>query len=140
MLNETETEQSLISSPVIAVIDDTSLFLAHWRFKLKDICVETFLSPEEFWSTVEAQPGFLGSLTCVITDLNFETPDPVAGLFLAKALKQRRPDLPVFLSTCAPSVSHEHIQWVDEILGKQADTWEILAQRIATARRRLPRI
>lgn len=87
--------------PCIAVVDDSLFVLEAWTALAHDAKVETFLSPEAFWERLEADPGFLDALTCIVVDYYFDTESDVNGLEFAQMVRHRR-DVPIFLSTDTP--------------------------------------
>lgn len=83
---------------IYAVIDDNPFVLDAWSLVAGDETILTFASPEDFLGRVDADPGFLGGLTAVVTDFNFES-STMDGIDLARRIKARSPTLPIFLST-----------------------------------------
>jgi CheY-like chemotaxis protein len=87
--------------PVIAVVDDSPFTLEAWKLCVKDADVLTFECPAEFWSAAAADASLLARLSCLVTDYYFDNESAIDGIDFARAVKEQRADLPIYLSTNA---------------------------------------
>lgn len=87
----------------IALVDDDPLTRLAWERATRGLLeLKTFAAPEEFWRAVEADPGLIERLDGLVTDFYFDEPeDSTQGPEFAAALKLRRSDLKVLLSSDA---------------------------------------
>jgi hypothetical protein len=87
----------------IALVDDDPLTRLAWERATSELLdLLTFAAPEGFWRAVEADPSLLERLDGLVTDFYFDEPEGSdQGPEFAAALKLRRPDLKVLLSSDA---------------------------------------
>ncbi len=86
------------NSMVSVFVDDVATIRMSWEMDWPMGKLVTFASPEKFWSHVDANSGFLDSLACIVTDLNFGDLSAIDGHEFARQLKQRV-HLPIFVAS-----------------------------------------
>ena len=113
--------------PEVAIVDDSRAFLMGWRTALEGSAgAHFFTSPEAFWKAVDDDPGLLARLSAVVTDYRFGN-SRQTGVSFARAVKSRRPELRVFLSSSG-YVSRREIEGVIDVeLDKDAVSWPALS-------------
>ncbi len=92
----------LMNAGTLAVIDDEDLFRDQWPTALNGIPTACYSSGEDFvrdWDQIQ------GHLKGVLTDKFLG--NGIDGISLAKLIKKRAPDLPLFLSTSDLSVKND---------------------------------
>jgi hypothetical protein len=94
-----------------------------------------FTAPEAFWSAIEADANLLARLSAVITDYRFAK-SRQTGVSFARALKDKRPDLPVFMSSAGYVSPNETAGVIDRDLDKDAVSWTALAEALREASER----
>jgi signal transduction histidine kinase/FixJ family two-component response regulator len=87
--------------PLVAVVDDSPFTLEAWKLCVKDADIVTFECPAEFWSAALADASLLARLSCLVTDYYFDNESAIDGIDFARAVKEKRADLPVYLSSNA---------------------------------------
>ena len=85
--------------PEVLVIDDNPFILDAWMDTLKpEATVHVMTSFEALKARVQADPGFLGRLVCVVTDMHLDG-SAGNGLDVGHLVKGARPELCVLLSS-----------------------------------------
>ena len=114
-------------SPEVAIVDDSRAFLMGWRTALAGSAgAHFFTSPEAFWKAIDTDPGLLLRLSAVVTDYRFGN-SRQTGVSFARAVKSRRAELPVFLSSSG-YVSRREIEGVIDVeLDKDSVSWPALS-------------
>jgi signal transduction histidine kinase len=120
----------------VAIVDDSLAFLLGWQTALAGSArAYFFTSPEAFWQAVETDGELLARLSAVVTDYRFGN-SRQTGVSFARAVKERRVELPVFLSSSG-HVSRREIQGViDMELDKDAVSWPALSAALGETRQR----
>ena len=106
-------EKSMVS----VFVDDVATIRMSWEMDWPIGKLVTFASPEKFWSHVDANAGFLDSLTCIVTDLNFGNNSAIDGHEFARQLKQRT-QLPIFVASNSNVKVEDFGGTVDGVLEK----------------------
>lgn len=105
--------------PTVIVADDSSFVLEAWVEALKDQAnVIISNSPEGVIAELDRNPALISQLAGAILDQNFDSSDQ-NGIQIGKALKSRRPDLPVLLSSDGYFEPSELSGAVDRVISKQ---------------------
>ncbi len=113
--------------PEIAVVDDSRAFLLSWRSLLRGhATAHMFDSPETLLDALDHDPPLLERLAGVITDQRFEASDQT-GFGLARVLRERRPCLPVVLSSSAVFHPRELVGLFDGVVDKESPSWSEVA-------------
>ncbi|WP_394846100.1 ATP-binding protein [Pendulispora brunnea] len=118
----------------IALVDDSRAIYLAWRATIGDDAkLRYFRSPAAFWETIEEETGFLERLFAVVTDFRFSNRED-CGSKLAATLRQRRPDLPILVSSSGilEDVDVEGI--FDGVIEKGGLSWPQLEQLVASVR------
>jgi signal transduction histidine kinase len=120
--------------PEVGLIDDSRVYLAGWRSVLGGHAkLRYFASPELFWAATRADPGLLERLAVVITDYRFAN-SAESGVSFAAALRSRRPQLPILLSSSGIFSEVEVRESFDGVLDKAAISWAHLQALIPLAK------
>ncbi len=106
-------ERSMVS----VFVDDVATIRMSWEMDWPIGKLVTFASPEKFWSYVAANRGFLESLTCIVTDLNFGSLSAIDGHEFARQLKQRVHS-PIFVASNSSVKVEDFGGTVDGVLEK----------------------
>lgn len=109
-----------------AFVDDMKTVRMAWEAGWTMGTLKTFASPENFWAQVDAVPGFLDSLACVITDLNFGNASVFDGKEFAMQIRNRS-DVPVLVASNSDVHIEDFSGTIDGILGKEPPSKEVLA-------------
>ncbi len=104
-------------SMVSVFVDDVATIRMSWEIDWPIGKLITFASPEKFWTHVDANAGFLDSLTCIVTDLNFGGLSAIDGHEFARQLKQRT-QLPIFVASNSSVKVEDFGGTVDGVLEK----------------------
>jgi signal transduction histidine kinase/CheY-like chemotaxis protein len=113
------TEPAALNRPKIAVIEDGLIILKRWEKTLSPDCdVKGFEFPAEFWQYCSSNPDYLGSLTAVITDQNFDGVT-TKGLDLAAELKEKRPELTIMLASSGEFTQEQLTGKIDHVIDKR---------------------
>lgn len=99
-------------------VEDSKTIRIAWEMSWPLGKLVTFATPEAFWSHVDANPFFLDSLCCVVTDLNFGDRSVIDGSDFAHQLKQRTRHLPVLVASHRDVCVSDFAGAVDGILPK----------------------
>jgi signal transduction histidine kinase/DNA-binding response OmpR family regulator len=105
-------------SDVVIIIDDSPFVLEAWSAALKGQAkVHLLSSSQELAQRISAQPDFLNHVRCIVTDY-YLGEGSLNGLEIARMIKTRRPDIPVFLSSDAILADSEWRGIVDRVISK----------------------
>lgn len=116
----------------LAVVDDSRAFLMSWRNALAGAAhVQLFTSPEAFWTESERDPALLGRLWAVVTDFRFAN-SRHTGVSFARALKAKRSDVVVVISSSGFVARGEMEGVVDAVLDKDDLSWSALVRAVST--------
>jgi signal transduction histidine kinase/DNA-binding NarL/FixJ family response regulator len=74
---------------VSVLVDDMKSVRMIWQADWPVGKLVTFVCPEKFWAHVDANPGFLESLSCIVTDMNFGEHSSIDGEEFARQIKLR---------------------------------------------------
>ena len=126
------------AAPEVAIVDDSRAFLMSWQKAIVGSAgAHFFTSPEAFWQAVDADEKLLPRLSAVVTDYRFGN-SRQTGVSFARAVKDRRAELPVFLSSSGHVSRREMQGAIDVKLDKDAVSWATLSAALAeTHQRRL---
>ncbi len=106
------------SALTVAVVDDDAIVQFSWEMQLNGAKVVSFDSPEKFFERAAQDSGFVGSLSCVVTDLNFENATGMNGLDFAGEIKRKFPGTVVLLSSNATVDERDYSDAVDSVIPK----------------------
>jgi signal transduction histidine kinase/DNA-binding NarL/FixJ family response regulator len=121
--------------PQVGIVDDSRAVIAGWKLALRgQALVHGFTSPEALLLADESE-DLLSSLAILITDLRFED-SARDGLSLARAVRQKCPQLPIAVSSSGLLSDADIIGVADVLLDKAARSWSELQPIIEAAARR----
>jgi signal transduction histidine kinase/DNA-binding NarL/FixJ family response regulator len=135
-VDTTHVEHAKTMSPEplkFAFVDDSKSIRMTWKIAWKGGNMLSFGSPEEFWKEAEANPGFIESLACVITDFDFGSMSKENGGTFASQLRKRT-QLPVFLASDGDYSLADFNGDIDAILPKQPISKDHLLAAIDAAK------
>lgn len=132
-LTEATQETTGTRLPEVGLVDDSRVYLAGWRSVLGGHAqLRYYASPELFWAATRADPTLLERLAVVITDYRFAN-STESGVSFAAALRARRPQLPILLSSSGVFSEIEVRESFDGVLDKAAISWAHLQALIPLA-------
>ncbi len=114
---ELETNTAAAQTLVSVLVDDMKTVRMSWEADWPIGTLMTFSCPEKFWSHVDANPGFLESLSCIVTDLNFGNLSPIDGGVFAQQIKLRT-QIPVLIASNSTVRVEDFNGAADGVLGK----------------------
>lgn len=106
-----------IGAGMVVVVDDNSIVRTFWKSAIKNVPVEVFQSPTDFWLAFDKGIISKETICCVVTDYYFGTRDSRTGQQFAKELRARMAK-PVFLCSDMPFSSTDMQESFDELLPK----------------------
>jgi CheY-like chemotaxis protein len=102
---------------VSVLVDDMKSVRMIWQADWPMGKLVTFVCPEKFWAHVDANPGFLESLSCIVTDMNFGAHSSIDGEEFARQIKART-QVPVLIASNSELRVEDFNGTVDGILEK----------------------
>jgi signal transduction histidine kinase/FixJ family two-component response regulator len=106
------------SDVLVAVVDDDATVQIAWEMQFSGGKVISFDSPKKFLERATRDNEFVGSLTCVVTDLNFDGQESMNGLDFGAEIKKRFPGTVVLLSSNATVDGRDFSDAVDTVIPK----------------------
>ena len=116
--------------PRLAVVEDNIFMLEAFVDALSaDSEVFGFSSPECLIEKLNADPDFLNSLACVVTDFHFDNSTAYDGVDVGKLVKSRRPGLSVLLSSDGETKNMDLVGSIDHVIAKAPTNFSALAKQ-----------
>ena len=116
--HSSDTSSILTTKPRVAIVEDNRFMLEAWMDTLKrDSDVVGVGSPEQLHTLLEQDPTLLASLSCVITDMNFDN-STQDGIGLGREIKRRRPELPILLCSDSVVSDTDLVGAIDRVIDK----------------------
>ena len=107
-----------LAKPEVAVLEDNPFMREAWVDALAaDSTVHAVDSPEAFADMLSKDPGLLGRLACVVTDLNFDN-STQSGVDVGRLIKRHRPGLRVLLCSDGLLSQTELGRIIDQVIPK----------------------